>query len=65
MEGATKWSDLTKQNIGKSVAFIIDNQIYAMPEINSEIRNGVALITNFENEIITSISELLNSSISD
>lgn len=49
MEGATKWSDLTKQNIGKSVAFIIDNQIYAMPEINSEIRNGVALITNFEN----------------
>jgi preprotein translocase subunit SecD len=66
LEGANKWSDLTKQNIGKPVAFIIDNQIYAMPEINSEIRNGVALITNLENEIIAnSISESLNSSISD
>ena len=66
LEGANKWSDLTKQNIGKPVAFIIDNQIYAMPMINSEVRNGVALINNLEDETFTkNISESLNSSVSN
>lgn len=66
LEGANKWSDLTKQNIGKSVALIIDNQIYAMPMINSEIRNGVAIINNLGDETFAkNISESLNSSISN
>jgi preprotein translocase subunit SecD len=46
------------------VAFIIDNQIYTMPLINGEIRNGAALINGLENETIAkNISESLNSSI--
>jgi preprotein translocase subunit SecD len=65
-EGAKRWSDLTKKSIGRTVAFIIDNQIFAMPAIQSEIRNGAAIINNLENETIARrISESLNSGISD
>jgi SecD/SecF fusion protein len=61
LEGANKWSDLTKQNIGKSVAFIIDNQIYTMPVINAEIRNGIAILNGLKNETVAkNISESLN-----
>jgi SecD/SecF fusion protein len=63
MEGAKKWAELTKKNIGKTVVFIIDNNVYAMPEINSEIRNGQAFINNLDSETIAkSISAALNSS---
>ena len=65
-EGAKKWAELTKKNIGKKIAVVIENQIYTMPLINSEIRNGVALINNLESEILANrISESLNSSISN
>ena len=61
MEGARKWAELTKQNVGNMVAFIIDNQIYTMPVINNEIRNGVALISGLENETCArQLSEALN-----
>ena len=66
MKGANKWADLTKKNTGKMLAFIIDNQIYTMPLINAEIRNGAALINGLENETFSkNISESLNSSISE
>lgn len=66
LEGANKWSDLTKQNIGKAVAFIIDNQIYTMPVINVEIRNGIAIINGLKNGTIAkNISESLNLSKSE
>jgi len=64
LEGAKKWADFTKQNIGKSIAFIIDNQIYAIPVINGEIKQGIAMITGLKNETIAkNISESLNFSI--
>jgi len=63
-KGAKEWADFTKQNIGKSIAFIIDNQIYAIPLINGEIKHGIAMITGLENESSAKkISESLNSSI--
>jgi preprotein translocase subunit SecD len=62
--GAKEWADFTKQNIGKSIAFIIDNQIYSIPVINGEIKNGIAMITGLNNETIAkNISESLNLSI--
>jgi len=65
-EGTNIWSDFTKQNIGKPVAFIIDNQIYILPVINTEIRNGVAILNGLKNETIAkNISESLNSSKSE
>lgn len=66
LEGANKWSDLTKQNIGKPIAFIIDNQIYTMPLINAEIRTGIAILNGFKNETVAkTISESLNFSKSE
>lgn len=63
-KGAKDWAEFTKQNIGKSIAFIIDNQIYAIPVINGEIKHGIAMITGLNNESIAkSISESLNMSI--
>ena len=60
-KGAEKWAELTRKNIGNSVAFIIDNQIYSMPIVNGEIKNGIALINELENEAIAkSIAESLN-----
>jgi len=64
LEGAKEWADFTKQNIGKSIAFTIDNQIYSMPIINGEINHGIAMITGLNNETIAkNISESLNLSI--
>ena len=50
IEGARKWAEMTKDNIGKMVAFVIDEQVYSMPMINGEIRNGIAVIAGLENE---------------
>lgn len=59
-KGATKWADLTKKSIGKMVAFVIDNRICSMPYVNSEIRNGAAMIAGFESDTTaTRISEAL------
>lgn len=64
LKGARKWAELTKNNIGKSVAFIIDHQIYTMPMINAEIRSGESMINGLESEAIAkSISETLNATL--
>lgn len=66
LDGAKEWADFTKQNIGKSIAFTIDNQIYSMPLINGEIKHGIAMITGLKDEIHSKhISESLNISISN
>jgi hypothetical protein len=63
-KGAKEWADFTKQNIGKTIAFIIDNKIYCMPVITGEIKHGIAMITGLNNESIAkNISDALNFSI--
>ncbi|MBN1927092.1 MAG: hypothetical protein JW798_14770 [Prolixibacteraceae bacterium] len=49
-QGAKKWADLTKNNVGKMLAFSVNDTIYLLTEVNGEIRNGVAMITGLENE---------------
>ncbi len=64
MEGAAKWAELTKNNMGNIVVFVIDDQVYAMPVISAEIKNGVAVINNLDNETVArNISESLNTAI--
>lgn len=66
LRGTKKWAAITKQNIGKQVAFIIDNQIYTMPLINGEINNGMALINRLPDETVAvKISEALNGGTAD
>jgi len=64
LEAAQEWAIFTKQNIGKTIAFTLDNQIYSMPIIKGEIKQGIAIITGFDNESIAKdFSESLNLSI--
>jgi preprotein translocase subunit SecD len=66
MKGAKKWAELTKNNIGKMVAFTIDDQIYTLPKIMAEIKTGEAIINGLGNETnAKNISKALNSSISN
>ena len=66
MKGAKKWAELTKNNIGKMLAFTIDDQIYTLPKIMAEIKTGEAVINGLENETnAKNISQALNASISN
>jgi preprotein translocase subunit SecD len=50
LEGAKLWAEMTRKNTGKVVALVIDGEVYALPYVNAEIRNGMAMITGLENE---------------
>ena len=61
-EGAKKWARLTKENIGKSVAIVLDNLVYSAPRVNSEIPNGRSQITgNFTVEDAKDLANVLKS----
>ncbi|KAA6324969.1 hypothetical protein EZS27_025765, partial [termite gut metagenome] len=44
-EGARRWALLTKQNIGNSIAIVLDGYVYSAPNVNSEINGGRSEIT--------------------
>lgn len=44
-EGTKLFAEITKRNIGKRVAILIDGEIITNPTVNSEIPNGKAQIT--------------------
>jgi len=48
-DGATKFGELTKKNIGRGLAIILDKELYSAPTIQSAIETGQGQITgNFE-----------------
>ena len=64
LQGANKWSNMTKNNIGKMIAFSIENKIYTLTSVNGEINNGIAIINGLENkDLATKISKSLNASL--
>ncbi len=44
-EGAKSWARLTKENIGKSIAIVLDDLVYSAPRVNDEITGGRSQIT--------------------
>lgn len=42
--GAQKWRLITKENIGKSVAIVLDGFVYSAPTVNGEIKGGISSI---------------------
>jgi SecD/SecF fusion protein len=44
-EGSKLWARLTKENIGKCVAIVLDDMVYSAPRVNSEITGGRSQIT--------------------
>ena len=61
-DGARRWAQLTKMNIGKAVAIVLDNTVYSAPRVNSEITGGNSQITgNFTIEDTKDLANTLNS----
>jgi preprotein translocase subunit SecD len=60
-EGAKLFADLTKKNLGKRMAILIDGQIVSAPTVQSEITNGQAVITgNFTQKEAKDLVSRLN-----
>ncbi|GHT55088.1 protein translocase subunit SecDF [Bacteroidia bacterium] len=61
-EGAKKWARLTKENIGRCVAIVLDEQVYSAPVVNSEIPNGQSNISgHFTQEEAKDLANVLKS----
>lgn len=44
-EGAKIWARLTADNVGRSIAIVLDDYVYSYPRVNQEIRGGRSSIT--------------------
>lgn len=61
-EGARRWSELTKANIGKAIAIVLDGVVYTSPRILSQIDGGQSSITgNFTIEDTKDLANTLKS----
>ena len=61
-EGANTWARLTKDNIGKQIAIVLDGTVYSYPTVNSEITGGNSEISgNFDVEEATDLTNVLKS----
>lgn len=61
-KGAKSFAAITKRNIGKPIAIVLDNQVVEAPTVNTEILNGSAVITgNFTTATAKALSIQLNS----
>jgi protein-export membrane protein SecD len=60
-EGSDLFAEITKENIGKTIAIYLDNQIVSAPTVQNEITNGEAVITgNFTTEEAKNLKRKLN-----
>ncbi|MCR5140798.1 MAG: protein translocase subunit SecDF [Bacteroidaceae bacterium] len=61
-EGSRRWGQITKNNIGRAVAIILDERVYSAPNVQVEITNGNSIITgNFTPEQTRDLANVLNS----
>ena len=61
-EGARRWASLTKANIGKAIAIVLDNSVYSAPRVSSEIDGGQSAISgNFTVEMTKDLANTLKS----
>ncbi|MDR2682689.1 MAG: protein translocase subunit SecD, partial [Dysgonamonadaceae bacterium] len=61
-EAAKVWARLTKDNIGRSVAIVLDDAVYSFPTVQAEITGGTSSITgNFTTEQAKDLANVLKS----
>ena len=61
-EGANTWARMTKDNIGKQIAIVLDGMVYSYPTVNGEISGGSSQITgNFTLEEAEDLANVLKS----
>jgi SecD/SecF fusion protein len=58
---AKVWAEITKKNLGKSIAIVIDDQVFAAPYVRSSVDNGECMITgNLSQKEINYLIALVN-----
>ena len=61
-DGAREWAQLTKANVGKAVAIVLDGVVYSAPRVNQEIDGGQSSISgNFTIEDTKDLANTLKS----
>ncbi len=61
-DGAKKWAILTKENIGKCIAIVLDDYVYSYPRVNNEITGGQSSISgNFSDVEAKDLENVLKS----
>ena len=61
-DGARRWAQLTKQNVGKPIAIALDGYIYSAPNVQNEITGGQSQITGqFSQEDTKDLANVLKS----
>ncbi len=61
-EGAKIWKNLTRNNIGHSIAIVLDDVVYSSPNVQGEIPNGRSSITgSYSNEEAGDLANILKS----
>ncbi len=62
VDGARRWAALTKLNVGKCVAIVLDDNVYSAPTVQNEITGGNSQITgNFTPEDTKDLANVLES----
>ena len=61
-EGANIWARMTKENIGRQIAIVLDGMVYSYPNVQNEITGGSSQITgNFTLEEAEDLANVLKS----
>ena len=61
-DGPRRWAALTKANVGKAIAIVLDGVVYSAPRVNGEITGGNSQITgNFTIEDTKDLANTLKS----
>ena len=61
-EGAKRWANLTRENIGKHLAIVLDEAVVSAPVVNDEIKGGSSTISgNFTQLEATDLANILKS----
>ena len=61
-DGSRRWAVLTKNNVGRSIAIVLDGYVYSAPNVQNEITGGNSQITgNFTPELTKDLANVLKS----
>ena len=61
-DGARRWANLTKNNIGRAIAIVLDGYVYSAPNVQNEISGGNSVITgSFTPEETLDLANVLKS----
>ena len=61
-DGARRWAVMTKNNVGKAIAIVLDGYVYSAPNVNGEIAGVNSQITgNFTPEVTKDLANVLKS----